>query len=106
MTLKIYQDAIELVRELRPTLERIQQHDSDLHKQMRRALTSIPLNIAEGEWKHGGNARLRFETAMGSANEVRACLETADAAGYVVADPNHVDTLDRIARTLHRVARA
>ena len=33
---------------------------------------------------------MRFETAMGSANEVRACLETAGAHGYVDADAKHV----------------
>ncbi len=105
MALKIYGDSITLIRALRDTLERIQRHDADLARQMRRALTSIPLNISEGEWKRGGNARLRFETAMGSANEVKACLETADAHGYADADPKHIDALDRIARTLHRVAR-
>jgi hypothetical protein len=26
---------------------------------------------------------VRFQTAMGSANEVRACIETADALGYL-----------------------
>ena len=40
---------------------------------------------------------------MGSANEVRAILETADAMGYVIADAKQVDALDRIARTLHKL---
>jgi four helix bundle protein len=105
MALKIKDDAIQLIRELRPMLEAIRMKDSALHDQMRRALSSIPLNIAEGEYKRGGNARLRFESAMGSANEVRACLETAAAFGYVQLDAAHVDALDRIARTLNRVMR-
>ena len=105
MPLRIYGESVQLVRELRGAVEKVTQHDPDLGRQMRRALTSIPLNIAEGEWKRGGNARVRFETAMGSANEVRACFETADANGYVSASATHVDALDRIARTLHRLAR-
>ena len=92
-----------MIRELRATLHAIAQHDADLARQMRRALASIPLNIAEGEGRKNGNARVRFQTAMGSANEVRACIETADALGYVTADAKQIDTLDRIARTLNRL---
>ncbi len=103
MTLRIYTDSLQMIRDMRGTLNAIQQHDADLARQMRRALTSIPLNIAEGEGQKNGNARARFRTAMGSANEVRACLETADALGYVDADAKLIDTLDRIARTLNRL---
>ena len=88
---------------MRDVVTKIAQSDADLGKQLRRALTSIPLNIAEGEWRRNGNARARFETAMGSANEVRACIETADALGYIAADAQMIDTLDRIARTLNRL---
>ena len=103
MTLRIYTDALQLTREMRDVVTKIAQHDADLGKQLRRALTSVPLNIAEGEWRRNGNARARFETAMGSANEVRAILETANAMGYVSADARQVDALDRIARTLHKL---
>ncbi len=103
MALNVYRDALQLVREMRENVTKIAQHDADLGKQLRRALTSIPLNIAEGEWQRNGNARARFGTAMGSANEVRAILETADAMGYVVSDAGQVDALDRIARTLHKL---
>ena len=103
MTLKIYTFTLQTLREMRPVLGRIAQQDSDLAKQLRRALTSIPLNIAEGEGRKNGHARARFETAMGSANEAKACLETADAMGYVELDVRLVDALDRIARTLNRL---
>ena len=103
MSLEIYTDALQLTREMRDVVTKIAQSDADLGKQLRRALTSVPLNIAEGEWRRNGNARARFETAMGSANEVRAILETADAMGYVAADARQVDVLDRIARTLHKL---
>ena len=103
MALEIYGYSLRLVRDMRGALQSIAKHDSDLARQARRALTSIPLNIAEGEGRTNGNARMRFETAMGSANEVRACLETADALGYIEADATHVDRLDRIARTLNKL---
>jgi four helix bundle protein len=103
MALRIYVESIQLVRQLKPSLIKIAQHDADLARQMRRALTSIPLNIAEGEGRKNGNARVRFQTAMGSANEVRACIEVAEALGYVDADATLVDALDKVARTLNRL---
>lgn len=45
--LRIQDTVLRLVRDLRPLLEVITQHDPDLGRQMRRALTSVPLNIAE-----------------------------------------------------------
>ena len=104
MALKILNTAIEVVRSMRTTVNVIAQHDADLARQMRRALTSIPLSIAEGERRWNGNGRQRFETAMGSANEVVACLRVADAMGYVVVDAKLLDALDKIARTLRRLA--
>ena len=103
MALRIYSEALQLVRSAVPVLNRITQHDGDLARQMRRALTSIPLDIAEGEGRKNGHARLRFQTAMGSANEVRACVEVAEALGYVDAQPALVDALDRVARTSNRL---
>jgi len=104
MSLKIGDDVLQLIRELRPTLVKLAHHDADLHRQTKRALSSISLNIAEGEWRRNGNARVRFETAMGSANEVHRCLRTADAFGYIEVEAKHLDTLDRVARTLNKLA--
>jgi four helix bundle protein len=104
-TLKIYSDVITLIRVLRPTVETIARHDSDLGRQLRRALTSIPLNIAEGAKLNDGNGRARFLTAMGSTNEVAAILETSEALGYVDSvGANVIDDLDRIARSLTKLA--
>src|SRR5437868_8227219 len=44
--------------------------------QLDRASTSIPLNIAEGNWKFSARDRARFfEMARGSALECAACLD-------------------------------
>ena len=103
MRLKIYTDTIELIRVLRDVVVEIARHDGDLARQIRRALSSVALNIAEGEHRRDGHARSRFGTAMWSANEVRACLEVAEAFGYIAEQPVPRDTLDRIARTLHKL---
>jgi four helix bundle protein len=106
MALRIYAVAIEMVRGLRPVVERIGRRDSNLADQLRRAATSVPLNLHEGAYSQGGNARARFHHALGSAAEVRACLDVAEALGYVEeVDAGLRDTLDRVVATLHRLAR-
>src|SRR5829696_5302908 len=106
MALHIYSVAIELVRGLRPLMERIGKHDSNLSDQLRRAATSVPLNLHEGAYSQGGNVRARFHNALGSAAEVRACLDVAEALGYVEeVDPALRDTLDRVVATLHKLTR-
>ena len=106
MGLQIYPVAIEMLRQLQPVLERIRTRDSNLADQLKRAATSVPLNLHEGAYSQGGNTRARFHTALGSAAEVRACLDVAEALGYVNSvDAGLRDTLDRIVATLHKLAR-
>jgi four helix bundle protein len=82
------------VRLLRPLVERIQRKDRNLADQLKRAATSVVLNLAEGAHTQGGNRRLRFETARGSSNEARAALSVACAWGYVSdAEAAEVDAL-------------
>ena len=57
-------------------------------------------------YSQGGHVRARFHNALGSAAEVRACLDVAEAMGYVDhVDPELRNTLDRIVATVHRLAR-
>lgn len=78
-----YEVAVELVRELRPIVERLAQHDRNLADQMKRAATSVMLNLAEGQRRVAGNKRRAFEIAHGEAREVLGCLDCAAAWGYV-----------------------
>ena len=68
-----------------PLLARIARHDKDLHVQIRRALQSAALNVAESQYSDAGNRRARLHTAAGSANEARAGLQLAVAFGYLAA---------------------
>ena len=45
--LRIHDVALELVRDVAPIAVAIARHDGDLAKQLRRALSSVTLNIAE-----------------------------------------------------------
>jgi four helix bundle protein len=46
----------------------------DLASQIKRAATSVLLNIAEGTGRRGGDGRYHFAVAYGSAREVKAAL--------------------------------
>ena len=45
--LRIYEDAIAMLEMLRIFIATIERHDSDLARQLRRASSSVVLNIAE-----------------------------------------------------------
>ena len=106
MQLRIYSFTIDTLRCLAPIVAQIGKHDTDLARQLRRAASSVALNAAEGDGSVGGNARLRFRSAHASTQEVRACLDVAEALGYVDSvDAALRDRFDRIAATLYRLAR-
>ena len=81
--LRIYTTAIEVIERLRPVLAQIEAHDRDLARQLRRAASSVALNICEGSGSRGGTRRERYHNALGSARETGACLDVAAALGYV-----------------------
>jgi four helix bundle protein len=81
--LHIYTTMIEAMRMLRPVLVAIERYDADLGRQLRRAASSVALNIGEGSGSTGGMRTARYRTALGSARETSACLEVAEALGYL-----------------------
>ena len=90
---------------MRPLLATIERRDIDLARQLRRAASSVVLNIAEGSGSFGGVRTQRYRTALGSARETIACLRVAEAFGYIDALPAHMlGTLNRVVGTLVRVA--
>ena len=91
-----YEVAVELVHELRPIVEAVGQHDRNLADQLKRAATSVLLNLAEGQRRIAGNKRRAFEIAHGEAREVLGCLDCAAAWGYVANASNARKTLDRL----------
>jgi four helix bundle protein len=81
--LKIYAVILDLIAQLKPYMQHIERNDSNLASQMRRACSSIALNCGEGAGAQGRNKRARYFTALGSAREVKACLDVAHVLGYI-----------------------
>ena len=70
MTYRLEEMSLELIDALVPLMPRIKQHDKSLEDQLRRAASSIGLNLAE---------------AAGSARETQHALRQAIAWRYVTA---------------------
>jgi four helix bundle protein len=83
MGLIVQQKALQAAARLQPLLPVLRKRDKDLFDQVRRAMNSVVLNIAEADGNDPGTAKARFASACGSAKEVRAGLQLAAAYGYV-----------------------
>ena len=104
--LRIYEVLLRLVRDVRPLLERLAERDANLGDQCRRALSSAPLNLAEGCYSGGRNRVARYHTAVGSLREVLACLEVGEALGYLEPiEPAMRNRFDHVIGTLVKIVK-
>jgi len=67
----------------------------------------VTLNLAESAGHHGGNRRLRNESALGSAYETWACLRIARSWGYIATNSagDALAIVDRVAAMTFRLLR-
>jgi four helix bundle protein len=73
-----------------------QKNDRELADQIYRAANSVLLNLGEGQKFQGGNRRKHYAIAQGSANEVKAALDAAEAWGWIGDAKEPRALLDRI----------
>jgi four helix bundle protein len=90
-----YTVALELIRTLRTIVEQLKQYDANIADQVTRAGTSITLNIGEGSRRTGKDRKRFYRTAQGSAGEILAALDTAEAWGWSVETAHARKLLDR-----------
>ena len=103
--LQVHTVAIEMIREIKPLIDRIARHDRSLAKQIRESASSVALNIGEAARSRAGHELERFGTAAGSASETRSALLVAAAWGYITEEDRCPvdDKLDRVAAMLWRL---
>jgi four helix bundle protein len=90
-----YTNSLELIRTLRPIVEQLKQRSADLADQIERAATSVAHNVGEGSRRSGKDRRRFYAMAHGSAGEILAALDVADAWGWEVECTNARAVLDR-----------
>jgi len=95
----VYEVAKELARAVRILIERIARFDRSLADQMRRAMSSVILNVREGNRRAGRDRLHLFRIAAGSADEIVGALDVAEVMGYLAAR----DLADRVLAMLYRL---
>jgi four helix bundle protein len=77
-----------------PLAEQLERRDKDLARQLRRAASSVALNLSEGRKRVGRDRLHLWRIADGSNEECRACLLVAEAWGHL-ADSDTAEALAR-----------
>ncbi len=95
--------SVQLIDSLRPLMPVIEKSDRDLADQIRRAASSVVLNLAEGQRSAKGNKQRHYAIAHGSANEVKAALAVARAWGWLDEAKAPAEILDRLLALLWRL---
>jgi four helix bundle protein len=78
--------SLDLVRAVRPLVERIARFDAGLAGQVRSALTVVPGHLGEARRRVGRDRAHLFRVVEGSVDETRIHLRTAEAMGYLELD--------------------
>ena len=105
LRIQLQENNVRVIELVRPILEAVAEQDRSLANQLRRALSSVALNVAEACGCNAGNRRLRFETARGSLYETAAALRIASAWGHVGPESTQaaLEALERLSARLYRV---
>jgi len=98
----VWQDGIKLAKTVYKLTEKFPKHEVyALADQIRRAVVSVPSNIAEGQArKSPGDFRRFLHIALGSLAEVDTQLILAQEFGYL--NKEDIDTLDEPIQSLRK----
>ena len=103
--LRIVDTILQLIHDVAPIAEAVERHDKDLASQIRRALSSVAANTAEGSDQRGKRRGNHYAMALGSAREALVELRTAEAWRYIgPLPPNITAQFAHVIGTLHKVA--
>ena len=95
--LRVYQEAKELVKSVYTLLDKFPKYETyALGDQLRRAVTSVPSNIAEGSGRFSIKEKIHFiEIAYGSLTETLCQLDIAHDLNYIT-DEEFTNEKERI----------
>ena len=91
--------SLDVIRSLRVAIAPLRKSDPKLYDQIRRAASSVALNLAEGRRRRGADRRHFWRIAAGSADEVQTALRVSVAWGDLSVDAVE-DTLAILDRLL------
>ncbi len=103
--LEIWKDSILLIKEVYKIINVIPKAEEfNLKLQLRRAVTSIALNIAEGKGRKSKKDFANFLTiAFGSLMEVQAILDICVELGYIKEDIKVKQSIDILSRRINKL---
>lgn len=107
--MEVWQEAKSLVAAVYSLVAKFPEYEMfALSSQLRRAVISVPSNIAEGNGRNSGKEQIRFlSIAYGSLLEVRCQLLLAESLSYLTGDDVAAvkPQLERVARGLSNLRR-
>ena len=98
-----YEVSVQVVSAIRELMPAIEERDRNLGDQLRRAATSVVLNLAEGQRSAKGNKQKHYAIAHGSANEVKAALALAVGWGWIEQARVPAKLMDRLLALLWKL---
>ncbi len=106
--LDVYRCSIDMLALVATLPKRVPRGFSGLTEQLRRAATSVPLNIAEAAGRNtAADAARHYAIARGSAMECAAILDSFHALSMLEAEEHAkaIELLERIVAMLTRLCR-
>lgn len=99
--LLVFQKSQELVQLTYIFISKIPRQEFDLISQIKKAVISIPLNIAEGAGRNSREQLLYFlNVALGSLSELEAQYQVCINTGISQSDPELYDKIDHVKRLI------
>jgi len=107
MKLVALEVSLDVIRSLRRTIAPLRKSDPKLYDQIRRAASSVCLNLAEGRRRTGADRKHLWRIAAGSADETQTALRVAVAWGDLQRDATQeaLALLDRLLALLWGLTR-
>ena len=100
---RVWKVVLEMIGGMRPVIAQVERHDPTMARQVRRAVTSMAMNVAQCISADERDRGPRYWSALGSAREAESSVEAAHALGYAHVDRALIAQLREITCTLARL---